>query len=189
MTRAAPGRAAPASRERCDVRIVGCGRRFWGDDQIGLRVAERLANDPPARAAVIATEGSGIDPIADARSAALLIIVDAALAAGAASPGRVERVVYRSPQAPQIVLRGARGARLEPLGGQPADSSHGFSVREALELAAALDCLPPEVWIYVVASRTFAPGVAASAELEPLARDIAARIRADLAAWRRNRGE
>ena len=181
MNRVRPGTARTARRETADVQIVGCGRTYWSDDQIGLRVAGLLARNPPPRTEVTSAESSGVDVIAGSASASLLVIVDAARTAESAETGRIRRFVLHSADLP------SSGGGIPALQDEHVDSCHGFGVHHALELAAALGTLPPEVWVYAVAARSFEPDADASAFVQEISRLAANQIRADLAAWRSGR--
>ncbi|HQU44748.1 MAG TPA: hydrogenase maturation protease [Pirellulales bacterium] len=127
--------------------IVGIGSPH-GDDQIGWRVAERLAVERES-----ACGASGPRPQADCNvtirmassptdlldwleGVERLIICDACQAVG--SPGTVH--CWRWPEAPLARLRSS--------------SSHDLSLAEVLTLAEELRSLPGEVIIWAVESRT-----------------------------------
>ncbi len=110
------------------VRVIGLGSPF-GDDRIGWQVADRLAESGlPAGVEAVRCGVPGRDllPLLDGLSRAIL--VDAVRGEG--RPGDIVRC---SP----ADLAGV------PDGG----STHGFGVAAALDLAAAMGCLPPRLEI------------------------------------------
>ena len=72
-------------------------------------------------------------------------------------------------------------ARQDP---PPADffnySTHAFSVAEAVQLARALDQLPPALLIYGIEGAAFEPGVGLSPAVEAAVNTVADRICADV---------
>ena len=160
-----------------DVRIVGCGRPFRRDDQVGLLVADALRRSPPRCTRIEQAQASSLDLLPERDDAKLLIIIDAARGAMGIEVGRVECIRFgaaRRPGAPALPL---------PADLRGADSTHVIGVQTALELGAALGTLPPEVWVYAVFGRDFgygeelSPGVAAALAALP------ERIAHDVAAW------
>jgi hydrogenase maturation protease len=59
-------------------------------------------------------------------------------------------------------------------------STHAFSVAEAVELARALDQLPPRLIIYGIEGRTFESGAPLSPEVAQAAHEVAARVRQEV---------
>ncbi|HVA44800.1 MAG TPA: hydrogenase maturation protease [Pirellulales bacterium] len=141
--------------------IVGLGSPH-GDDQIGWRVAERLALEresacgasglrgplaPQADCTItIRTASSPADLLDWLEGVERLIVCDACQAVG--SPGTVH--CWRWPEA--------------PLGRLRSSGSHDLSLAEVLTLAEELRSLPGEVIIWAVESRTCQCGAAMSAE-------------------------
>jgi len=101
------------------TRVIGLGQRFAGDDAVGLAVLEALAERPPP--------GVELHRVADAaelvelvRGAERVLIVDAAVGAG--------------PAGTLLTLDADALAQ----GAVSLLSTHGMSVRQALDLARAL---------------------------------------------------
>lgn len=129
--------------------VIGIGSPY-GDDAVGLRVAERLACDPmPEGVAVVSRDRPGLSLLDDLESTAAAVIIDA-LRSGAA-PGSVVRIP------PSALARD----RLT--------SSHALRVAETLSLAVALGRRLPAlrivaVEVAVTSGADLSPEVAAAIE-------------------------
>lgn len=138
--------------------VVGLGNRLRGDDAVGLEVAAALDGRPGVDA--VALEGEPVELIELWRGAEEVVLVDAV--AGEV-PGRVRR------------LRGT-----EALGpwqaGAPA-SSHALGLAQVLELAAALDRLPPHLEVVAIEGTAFGAGEPPA----PPVRDAGERVADELA--------
>jgi hydrogenase maturation protease len=106
------------------VSIVAVGSSH-GDDQIGWRVIERLQRK--TLPGILATAVSEAVRVLDHLGCETLVLVDACRSGARA--GTIHRLSWPDPR----------------LQGQNNLSTHGFGVIQALELAAALGCLPPHV--------------------------------------------
>ena len=153
------------------IRIVGCGRWSMGDDQAGLVVAQRLAGTLGSEIDVIAGE----DPIdlltdPDVATADLLIIVDAAAGDDAHPAGTLARVTC---DADTVASKLGRGL-----------DTHSLGVGEALALAASLQNLPGEIWIYAIFGKCFERSGQLSPVVARAVDELAARITRDLLARR-----
>ncbi|HEV2395581.1 MAG TPA: hydrogenase maturation protease [Candidatus Sulfotelmatobacter sp.] len=134
--------------------ILGCGNRDRGDDAAGVLVAERLrALGIPAQIC------SGSSALMDAWSEAPDVLV-------------IDCVVTGSP-AGTVHAWAAR--HLPPLARTSA-STHGFGLREAIELSRALGCLPARLRIYGIEGINFAIGSSLSKEVQEAVERVAARI-------------
>ncbi|MCP4593819.1 MAG: hydrogenase maturation protease [bacterium] len=154
------------------VTIVGCGRTDCGDDGAGVRIGEALrrsdlAEHPGVR--ILLTESPGIDLIADMEGVEFFVLVDAAQADSDHPAGTWAKLDY-----------GAPGAKLR-VGRQ--QSTHGLSIAEALELAAALGQLPSQVWVYAVFGERFDLGTEASPETTAVLPSIAQMIERHVAEY------
>jgi hydrogenase maturation protease len=63
-------------------------------------------------------------------------------------------------------------------------STHAFSVAEAIELARALDQLPPHLVVYGIEGKTFASGVGLSPEVEKALEGLVERVRQEIERWK-----
>ena len=151
------------------VRVIGCGRRFRRDDQVGLVVAEAIAALQPRQTQVQTTEAPCADLFDGLRTDDLLILVDAARAGSELPGGSLVRIDYRD--APQRIGQKCR------------TNTHTWSVDAALELGEQLGMLPEDVWIYAVAAEDFAFGDELSEPTAGCIQEAARRICSDIEAW------
>ena len=141
-----------------------------GDDQAGLMVAERLAQRAKCDALIEATELPATTlPDPDQCGAGLLVVVDASPADDRHPPGSSVRIDY-----------GQDGERLRPKGRL---GTHTLSVDAGLELAAALDILPEQVWLYVIFGLRFERDQATSAPVAAGLEALVEQIECDVIAW------
>jgi hydrogenase maturation protease len=122
--------------------IIGVGNEFRRDDGVGIEAAARIGKLILPQVRVIAHSGEGVSLLEHFGEADLVIIVDA----------------VRSESLPGTVHFFDAGN--SPI---PSDffnySTHAFSVAEAVELARALDKLPPRLLVYGVEGADFSAGV------------------------------
>lgn len=131
-------RAVPGEVERpgaARTLILGVGNPLLGDDAIGVLAVQRLAGHPglPPDVSVVdgGTDGLGLIPVME--HYCRVILVDAV--AMGLPPGSIRRFAWQD-------------ARL--MAHQGTLSLHQTDLNDALLLAEALDCLPPEVVIFGV---------------------------------------
>lgn len=131
------------------VRIIGVGNRDRGDDALGPLVVQALQDRLPE--SVSAVEHSGeVSGLMDClEGAEAVYLVDAAVMG--LEPGSVRDF-------------DARTKPLPSLGGNY--SSHALGLSEAVELARALDTLPPVCRVFAVEAATFEAGEGLSAAVD-----------------------
>ena len=133
------------------IRILGIGSPL-GDDQVAWRVIEALRERLPAVVDLHALDRPGATLVNWMRDVHWLILVDA----------------LRSDAAPGSVVKIDPQTLAEDAG---AISSHAMRLADSLQLAAALDCLPPRLDIYGIEIATLD-----GSELSAAASDGAARL-------------
>ncbi len=162
--------SAPSTHSVC---VIGCGRWFRGDDQVGLLAAERLNLRGMIEGDILVTESPGTDIVASCGGIELLIIIDGALPDDRHAPGSWQRLDYlKSP---------------ERLHMRDWTSSHSLSVDLALQMAANLGELPDTVWVYAVAIRRGGYGEKLSPMVESALEPLCAAIADDVRHWRTQR--
>jgi hydrogenase maturation protease len=173
-----PGPDAERNAGSDRVLIVGCGASLRRDDQAGLRVAEALARAGlPEQVRVKTTESPCVDLLVDLASQpdiSLFVIIDAAAPGPERAPGTWRRIDQR--RQPQRIRMGDRS------------SIHGLSVDAAFEIAAQMDMLPPNVWVYVIAVADIAYGEEMTPAVSEAIGILSERIAADVKAWLQARG-
>ncbi|MGA2979589.1 MAG: hydrogenase maturation protease [Terriglobales bacterium] len=143
------------------LRIIGCGNFDRGDDAAGLLVARRLH--------ALGLETEGVEIVQQSgESFSLLdswigcdhvILVDATAPSG--KPGRIQ-------------IWNAHAGRL-PEDAFPC-STHAFGVREAVELARAMNRLPQTLLIYGIEGKQFSLGAPLSPEVDRAVRSVAQKL-------------
>jgi hydrogenase maturation protease len=139
--------------------IICVGNSLRGDDGIGHVVAQRLREMQLPDVTVREENGEGTALIDTWTDAAAVILIDA-VQSGAA-PGTIHRL----------------DASLGPLPFRFFHySTHAFSVAEAVELARALDQLPPCLIVYGIEGRDFSGGATLSPEVAAAVEEVASRV-------------
>jgi hydrogenase maturation protease len=128
--------------------VIGIGNAWRSDDAAGLEVARALQDSPPEGVDVLAREGEPTELIDVWAGAEAVWLVDA-VSSGAA-PGTVHRLDASSEPLPAVLFR---------------VSSHLVGLAEAVELARALDRLPPRVVVYGIEGARFEAGEGLSPEV------------------------
>jgi hydrogenase maturation protease len=143
------------------VVVIGVGNALRGDDRAGLEVVRRLADlDSQIGITVHAHEGTSVALLDLWENAEAVVLVDG-LRSNAA-PGTITRIDATSEAIP-VPLRGA--------------SSHAVGVAEAIELARALEILPPTVVVYGVEGASYAPGASLTESVAAAIGVAAGRVR------------
>jgi hydrogenase maturation protease len=146
----------------CRVRVVGLGTPS-GDDRAGWDVIARIQGALPRDARAEATS----DPLRVLHGppeCARLVVIDSCRGAGRA--GTVHRFIWPDPR---LIITGGV-------------SSHGVGLATALELAAALNQLPPRVVVFAVECGSTEPGAELSPEVALALPGVAARVLAEVTA-------
>ena len=127
------------------ILVIGVGNEYRSDDAVGLVVARRLRQLSIGNVTVIEASGEGTDLMESWKGADTVIIVDAA--SSGAKPGTIHRIDARAQRIPTGLLR---------------YSTHAFSVGEAVELARAMNRLPPRMVVFGIEGERFDEGTVLS---------------------------
>ena len=127
------------------ILVIGVGNEYRSDDAVGLVVARRLRQLSLGNVTVIEASGEGTDLMESWKGADTVIIVDAA--SSGAKPGTIHRIDARAQRIPTGLLR---------------YSTHAFSVGEAVELARAMNRLPPRMVVFGIEGERFDEGTVLS---------------------------
>ena len=127
------------------ILVIGVGNEYRSDDAVGLVVARRLRQLSIGNVTVIEASGEGADLMESWKGADTVIIVDAA--SSGAKPGTIHRIDARAQRIPTGLLR---------------YSTHAFSVGEAVELARAMNRLPPRMVVFGIEGERFDEGTVLS---------------------------
>lgn len=145
------------------VLVIGLGNDYRGDDAAGRVVARQLRDGVAAGVCVREESGEGAALMETWKDAELVILVDAVQSGG--EPGTVHRLDAHEQGIPSQFFH---------------YSTHAFSVAEAVELARALDQLPPRLVVYGIEGKCFSSGQELSPEVIRAVDEVTERIRGDL---------
>jgi hydrogenase maturation protease len=143
--------------------IIGLGNDYRGDDAVGRVLARRLQAIASDNVRVQEESGEGAALIESWKGGDFVILIDAVHSGGAA--GTVHRF----------------DAATEPLPGSFFHySTHAFSVGEAVELARALNQLPPRLIVYGIEGKNFDSHLGLSPEVKGAAEQVFRMVIADV---------
>jgi len=152
-----------AAQNKHFILIIGIGNAYRGDDAVGLRVAQHLKKQTLDHVNILEESGDGVALMESWKDADTVILIDAAYSG--AKPGTIHRF----------------DAHVQPI---PIKffhySTHAFSVAEAIELARALNQLPPRLIVYGIEGKCFDAGAELSFEVEKAAQEIVIRVQQDI---------
>lgn len=155
--------ASTFTQPRSRITVLGLGNEFRSDDGAGRVVARRLREATLPGVAVREESGEGAALMDAWKEADAVILVDA-VQSGAA-PGTIHRLDASRVPVPSRFFH---------------YSTHAFSVAEAVELARALNQLPPRLIIYGVEGKDFAAGEKLSPEVAAAVDELLGRVRQEI---------
>jgi hydrogenase maturation protease len=153
------------STGREDAVVIGVGEPFRGDDGAGPRVVRALQGrvGPSVRLVERASEPTALLDLWD--GVRLAIVVDAGRSG--AAPGTVARL---------------EGVELATAPAERTSSSHGLSLRDAVELGQALGRLPQRLVVYVIEAGDVGRGEGLTPAVAKGVEEAAHRVAAELSA-------
>jgi hydrogenase maturation protease len=128
--------------------VIGVGNWYRSDDAVGVVVARRIASLDLPDVAVYERSGEGAALMESWKGAEDVVVVDAA--SSGSFPGTIHELDARMQTVPTDFFH----------------SSHAFGVAESIELARALNRLPPRLTVLGIEGGNFAAGVGLSMEVE-----------------------
>ncbi|HEV2377217.1 MAG TPA: hydrogenase maturation protease [Streptosporangiaceae bacterium] len=162
----------PAGATRSTVHralVIGVGNPYRSDDGAGLAVTARVREHAPPGVQTVDMEGEVVSLLDAWEGASVVYLVDAVWSGG--EPGSVYRFDACGGLAPAAFRH--RG-------------THTFSVADTIELARALDRLPPRLVVYGIEAASFAAGTGLSPEVAAAVRDVTSRLLDELASESRS---
>jgi len=121
--------------------VIGIGNAYRGDDAAGLAAARRIRDRTPKYCSVLEHTGDGASLIELWTGAERAIVIDAMRSGD--EPGTVTRFDATLRPLPAAIFR---------------NSTHMFSLPEAIELSRALQQLPGQLIVYGVEAQDFEAG-------------------------------
>jgi hydrogenase maturation protease len=129
---------------------------------VAITVARRLRAQAPANVTTIEASGEGAALLEAWKGAARVVVIDATHSG--APPGTIHRFDARAGPLPSRFFH---------------YSTHAFSVAEAVELARALNELPPHLIVYGIEGKNYAAGEGLTPEVEQAARAVIPQVLQD----------
>ncbi len=129
--------------------VIGIGNAYRRDDAVGLVVARRLKPRVSGPVKVLEHGGEGAGLIEVWREAGAVVIVDAAHSG--APPGTIHRIDCSREPLPRSMF---------------GDSTHAFSVAEAVELSRVLGSLPEQLVVFGIEGEDYRSGTELSPAVE-----------------------
>lgn len=143
--------------------VIGLGNDFRRDDGAGRVAARMIASAQADGVRVIEASGEGAALMDAWRDAESVVLIDA-VHSGAA-PGTIHRLDARAQPIPSNFFH---------------YSTHAFSVAEAVELARALDQLPPRLIVFGIEGKDFSSGEDLSPEVAAAVEEVARQVKGEL---------
>ncbi|MFC3119745.1 hydrogenase maturation protease [Jhaorihella thermophila] len=145
--------------------VIGIGNPRRGDDAVGREVARWLRGRAPQRARVLDTDGEPASLIALLDGLAAVWIVDACRSGARA--GAIRRLDVSATALPSELTT---------------VSTHGLGLAEAIELARAIDRLPPHCVVYAIEASAFDHGSSLTPDVAAAVAETGRRILAEISA-------
>ena len=142
------------------ILVIGIGNPDRGDDAIGLIAARQIRSQNGTPHDVIEHTGDGAGLIELWEAAGRVIVIDAMRSA--AIPGTIERF---------DATRQSLPATLFP------NSTHTFSLYEAIEVSRALQRFPGQLIVYGIEGENFAVGAGLSPAVQFALEEVVQRVR------------
>jgi len=141
------------------ILVIGVGNEYRSDDGVGLVVARELCAKKLPGVQIAESSGDGAALLEAWETAGTVILIDAAYSG--ADPGTMCRFDVNSEPVPISLSF---------------HSTHAFGVAEALELARALQQLPPSLIVYTIVGKHFSAGTGLSPEVSEAAKKVVAQV-------------
>jgi hydrogenase maturation protease len=131
------------------IRLIGVGNIYRGDDAVGIRVAQQLAQRDLPGVEFLERSGEGTALMEAIKGCDAVYLVDA-LQSGA-NPGEILRIAAHDKPLPSYFS---------------ATSTHAFGVAEAVEMARLMGELPAKLIIFGIEGQQYETGQPLSPEVE-----------------------
>jgi hydrogenase maturation protease len=145
------------------VLVIGVGNELRGDDAVGLQVARSMRERFPTQCKVVEEAGDGARLMELWKTSHVTILVDAVASGDKA--GKIHRHEAHNSPLPASMFQ---------------YSTHAFGVSHAIELARAMNQLPPRFIVYGVEGTCFNEGSGMSTLVEQAALKVVESIALDV---------
>lgn len=139
--------------------VIGVGNSYRGDDAAGLLVVRLLRDMGLNSSITVEQSGEGSALMETWKGAEAVILIDAVSSGGA--PGEILRLDPVSQPLPAQMFH---------------SSTHAFRLPDAIEMARALNELPPQVLIFGIEGSNFEAGSRLSPEVRAALPELAKRV-------------
>ena len=143
--------------------VIGIGNEFRGDDAAGLLVVRQLKKKQLSHVEFLEQSGEATALMDTMSQAGTVVLVDAVQSG--AQAGHIHRYDASEQTMPAQFLR---------------CSTHNFSVHDAIEMARALEKLPPRLMVFGIEGSHFEPGSKVSPSVQTAVVETAQRIKEEL---------
>ncbi len=131
------------------IRLIGVGNTFRGDDAVGILVAQKMAKLDMPGIEVLERSGEGTALMEAFKGCETVFVIDA-MQSGVA-PGEILRFEAQNEKLPAHFS---------------ATSTHAFGVAEAVEMARLMDEMPAKLIVYGIEGKQYETGSTLSPEVE-----------------------
>jgi hydrogenase maturation protease len=139
--------------------LIGIGNDLRGDDGVGPSIVRRIRRTPLSQVDFVEASGEGAALIEAWRDFSTVYVFDAVSSGG--TPGEIVRFDAGREEIPSRYFN---------------YSTHAFSLAEAVELARALDRLPPTLTVYGIEGQDFSHGPSLSKAVALAANSVADQV-------------
>jgi hydrogenase maturation protease len=147
------------AQENTRVLIIGIGNPYRSDDAAGVLAARRLKDAGLDSSTVMEHSGEGASLMEAWKGRAAVILIDAV--SSGSPPGTIHRLEPPRQPLPARMFQ---------------SSTHAFSLPQAIEMARALNELPPRLIVFGIEGRNFQAGTALSPEVSGALPELARRV-------------
>jgi len=145
------------------ITVIGIGNEFRGDDASGLLIVRQLKENLLKGVRFLEQSGEATTLMEAMKQKGAVILVDAVQSG--AEAGTIHRYDASEKSMPAEFLR---------------CSTHNFSVHDAIEMARALEQLPPELIVYGIEGSHFEPGTELSPSMQTAIANAVQQINGEL---------
>lgn len=143
--------------------VIGVGNPFRGDDAAGLRAARLLKGLETSNIAIVEHSGEGASLMETWKGSDVVILIDAV--SSGQPPGTIHRLDPVHNPLPAEMFQ---------------NSTHAFSLPQAIEMARALGQLPLRLLVYGIEGGNFQAGAELSPEVSKALPNVALQVREEV---------
>jgi hydrogenase maturation protease len=150
----------PGSERKSRLLIIGIGNPFRNDDAAGLHATRLLKKMDFESSIILEHSGEGASLMEMWKGADAVILIDAV--SSGSPPGTIHRLQPANRPLPAQMFQ---------------SSTHAFSLPHAVEMARALNQLPPHLLVFGIEGQNFQAGSELSPEVRSVLPEVANQVR------------